>query len=307
MDKRYWWYLFVCSVTWGTSYPLTKVLLAKITPLTFLILRLTFGLVVLLLMVARRKSWSEFGHFWRQDRRVLLVLGLVITPGSLFLQSYAILFTTAVNQSIIINLQAIIVVIIQVVFYKLRLRPTVWIGSVIAFFGVYLIIVRPGEVLFGISTFLGDILTILTSIGWGAYTAVGEKAVRKFDPLVVISAIFACCLAIFIPLWIVEGGYAGLLLLGGWEWLMLVYLGVICTGFGYWIWYEACRSVPAEQVAMFSYVSPLVAIVMGVAWLGEPFTLPIVIGFALTMVGLTIAERSSLFSSKGEQNQKNSP
>ena len=51
--------------------------------------------------------------------------------------------------------------------------------------------------------------------------------------------------------------------------------------------------MPAEQVAMFVYVSPLVAIVMGVAWLGEPFTLAIGIGFALTMVGLTLAERSN--------------
>ncbi len=293
MDKRNWIYLFVASVTWGSTFPLAKVLLEKITPLTYIVIRLLFGLAVLFAIVARRKSWPEFGRFWREDRRLLLGLGLIITPGSFLLEFYGILYTTAVNQSIIINLQAIVVVIIQVAFYKLRVRPTVWIGSVIAFFGVYLIIARPGEALFGVGTLLGDVLTIFTGIGWGSYTAVGEKAARKFDPLVVMTAVFSCCLLVFLPLWIIEGGYAGLLLLDGWEWVMLAYLGAICTGIAYWVWYEACRTVPAEQVAMFVYVSPLVAIAMAVAWLGEPFTLLIGIGFALTMVGLTLAERSN--------------
>ncbi len=307
MDKRNWIYLFVASATWGSTFPLAKVLMAKITPLTYVIIRLLFGLAVLFSIVARRKCWPEFSRFWRGDRRLLLGLGLLITPGSFLLEFYGIIFTTAVNQSIIINLQAIVVVIIQVVFYKLRVRPTVWIGSVIAFFGVYLIIVRPGEVLFGVSTLLGDVLTIFTGIGWGAYTAVGEKAARKFDPLVVMTAVFSCCLIVFIPLWIIEGGYAGLLLLDWWDWVMLAYLGTICTGIAYWVWYEACRTVPAEQVAMFVYVSPLVAIVMGVAWLSEPFTLAIGLGFAATMVGLTLAEKSSSSAPKEEQKQAPSP
>lgn len=118
-----------------------------------------------------------------------------------------------------------------------------------------------------------------------------------------ITAVFTCCLVVFIPLWFIQGGDANLLLLDGWEWVMLAYLGTICTGIAYWIWYEACRTVPAEQVAMFVYVSPLVAIVISIAWLVESFTLLIGIGFALTMLGLTIAERRSSPPSKGDQNR----
>ncbi len=313
MDKHNLVYLFVSSVAWGATFPLAKVLLAKITPLTYVILRLVFGLAVLFPIIARRKSWSEFGRFWREDRRVFLILGLIITPGSFLLEFYGIRETTPINQSIIINLQAIVVVIIQVAFYKLRVRPTIWIGSVIAFIGIYFVIARPGEALsggvalFGIGTLLGDILTIFTGIGWGAYTAVGEKAVHKFDPLVVSTAIFCCCLVVFIPLWVMEGGYVGLLLLDGWEWLMLVFLGAICTGIAYWIWYEACRSVPAEKVAMFVYVSPLAAIVISVGWLGDSFTWAIAIGFVLTMIGVTIAERSGTSSSKPIEQKNAAP
>src|SRR4030042_1364950 len=193
MDKRYGLLLFAASVAWGSTFPLAKIPLEKITPLTYIIIRLLFGIGVLFFIVAWRKSWREFGRCWRQNPGTFLALGLLITPGSFLLEFYGILYTTALNQSILINVQAIVVVIIQVVFYKLHVRPMIWIGALIAFTGVYLIIVRPGEILFGIGTFLGDILTIFTGIGWGNHTAVGEKASRKFAPLVVIKIGRASC------------------------------------------------------------------------------------------------------------------
>ncbi|HMF31734.1 MAG TPA: DMT family transporter [Candidatus Lokiarchaeia archaeon] len=294
MQKRFVIYLLLASVAWGSTFPLAKVLLAKISPLTYIIMRLVTGIPALVLILAQRKSWGGFKSIWHEDRRLLLLLGLVITPASFLLEFNAILYTTAVNQSIIINLQAVVVLILQVAFYKRKVGWRAWAGSIIAFFGVYLVIARPGEPLFSASTLLGDILTLVTAVAWGFYTAVGEKLVRKQDPLVSITAIFSLCLLVFLPLWGVEGSAGALASLDWTEWLMLVYLGVICTGIAYWVWYEACRVVPAEQVAMYVYVSPLVAIAMGVLWLGELFTWAIGIGFVITILGLMLSEKDKV-------------
>lgn len=303
MNRRFVIYLLLTSAAWGSTYPLAKVLLVQITPLTYIIMRLLVGVPVLALLIARAKSKGEFRAIWQQSRHLLLILGLVITPISFLLEFYAIIFTTAVNQSILINLQAIIVLVLQVVFYKRKVGWRAWVGSLISFFGVYIVITRPGEVLFGASTWFGDILTLVTAITWGAYTAIGAKLVQKHDPLVSTTAIFTLCLAVFLPLWAVEGSAGALTILGAPDWVMLIYLGVVCTGLGYWIWYEACRVVPAEQVAIYVYVSPLVAILMGVFWLGEPFTWAIGIGFAITITGLILAERDKVPGILCEANQ----
>ncbi|HMF32993.1 MAG TPA: DMT family transporter, partial [Candidatus Lokiarchaeia archaeon] len=69
--------------------------------------------------------------------------------------------------------------------------------------------------------------------------------------------------------------------------------GICCQGVGFAIWYKACREVSSENVALFIYVSPLVAILLGVFWLGEDFSWITGIGFVLTIVGLYVAARQN--------------
>jgi drug/metabolite transporter (DMT)-like permease len=53
---------------------------------------------------------------------------------------------------------------------------------------------------------------------------------------------------------------------------------------------------PISLVSTHAYVNPVVAVLLGWAWLGEPITWPVLVGGAVVLVavGLVMAERRRL-------------
>ncbi|WP_349497844.1 DMT family transporter [Actinoallomurus iriomotensis] len=61
-----------------------------------------------------------------------------------------------------------------------------------------------------------------------------------------------------------------------------VYLGVVGTAIGYWLWFRGVSRLPATSVAFLTLLSPLSAAVIGWAALGQALT-------PLQVLGMTIA------------------
>jgi drug/metabolite transporter (DMT)-like permease len=74
-------------------------------------------------------------------------------------------------------------------------------------------------------------------------------------------------------------------------WASLVYMAVFPSVVCYSIYYYALTYVPASRVSAFSYLQPLLAIVMAIPLLGEHPTKSLVAGGALVITGVFLAER----------------
>ena len=74
------------------------------------------------------------------------------------------------------------------------------------------------------------------------------------------------------------------------EWLGIVMLAVVCTGFGFTLQPVAQSGTTAERAGMFCALNPMVAAALGVAFLHEPFTGKTVIGGVLILLGILLAE-----------------
>jgi drug/metabolite transporter (DMT)-like permease len=68
---------------------------------------------------------------------------------------------------------------------------------------------------------------------------------------------------------------------------MAVFPSVVC----YSIYYYALTYVPASRVSAFSYLQPLLAILMAIPLLGEQPTRSLMAGGALVLTGVFLAER----------------
>ena len=101
------------------------------------------------------------------------------------------------------------------------------------------------------------------SLFWGVLTTA---------PLAVVE-----CLTVRSPAWSAMGVFGGL------------YLGIVMTGLGYLVWNWALERVTAARAAIFLSVRPLVGVVLGVAWLGEPATAFTIGGGILILAGLWLA------------------
>ena len=65
------------------------------------------------------------------------------------------------------------------------------------------------------------------------------------------------------------------------------------SGGGYYLWLWALRHAPPTQVTAFLALSPVTAAALGVWLLGEPVSLPAVLGLVSVGAGLALAQLDS--------------
>lgn len=71
--------------------------------------------------------------------------------------------------------------------------------------------------------------------------------------------------------------------LTGIQWGLLLLVGIVHTGIAYWLYFGSMKNLPAETIALFSYLDPVLAILLSAFLLGEPMTVSGVIGTVLIL------------------------
>jgi len=75
---------------------------------------------------------------------------------------------------------------------------------------------------------------------------------------------------------------------GSEQWLMIIYLAVVCTCFGFVLQPVAQSKVSAEKAGLFCALAPFVASLLGVVFLHEDFTLYTFVGEMIILLALVI-------------------
>lgn len=73
--------------------------------------------------------------------------------------------------------------------------------------------------------------------------------------------------------------------------LSLLYLALIGSSLPFTLYFWLLRSESATGLSMINYATPILAVAIGTLFLGEPFTLRIVVGSALVLAGVAVAVR----------------
>mgnify|MGYP000082532421 CR=1 FL=1 len=259
----------LAPAVWGSTYLVTTEFLPQGYPLTMAMLRaLPAGL--LLLAVARQFPRGVW-------------LGRVLLLGALnFSVFWALLFVAAYRlpggvAATVGAVQALIVIALA----RLLLRSPVHALSVLAALaglgGVALLILTPEAAL--------DPLGIAAGLGGAASMAAGTVLTRKWQPPVPLLTFTA---------WQLTAG--GLLLLPVALWLEpalpsltgrnligLTYLGLIGAALTYALWFRGVARIAPSAVSTLGFLSPLTAVVLGWAVLGQTLS-PLQSAGALTVL-----------------------
>ena len=81
----------------------------------------------------------------------------------------------------------------------------------------------------------------------------------------------------------------------GWGALLIV--GLIHTGITYCMYFTALKELPGQNVAILSYIDPLVAVLVSLIWLDEGITVPQIIG-GILILGFTLLSEISIKRNK---------
>jgi drug/metabolite transporter (DMT)-like permease len=76
-------------------------------------------------------------------------------------------------------------------------------------------------------------------------------------------------------------------------------LAVICTATAFLLFFKLIDEVGPVRATVITYLNPAVAVALGVVFLHEPFTIGIVVGFGLVLLGSALATRRSRSTGTG--------
>lgn len=83
----------------------------------------------------------------------------------------------------------------------------------------------------------------------------------------------------------------GLATAGSAMFFWLAVAGIVHTGAAYALYFGSIRALPAQTAALYSYIDPIVAIVLSAAVLGEPMTVSAAVGAALILGAAVVSDK----------------
>ena len=279
VTRRGWFLFGAMGVIWGVPYLLIKVAVADLSPASLVFLRTVTGALVLLPIAHR--------HAGRSGRCARIGAGSCCTRGSRW-RCHGCSSPTPSATS-----------------------PAPSAGLLIAgvpFVGALLALLTGGDDrldgrrlagllvgLFGVATLVGF------DVSGGSLGAVGEIAVvtvgYALGPMIIarrlrgVPAVGVVAASLVLTAWLRARRCAAtprhapslkvILAVAG--------LGVVCTALAFLLFFALIAEVGPVRATVITYVNPAVALVLGVAVLGERFTVATGVGFVLILLGSYLA------------------
>jgi drug/metabolite transporter (DMT)-like permease len=284
---------FAAVVLWGVSFVATKAALREVSPVTLVFTRFALGTAVLALILRlRRESLIPPRDAWP----MLAVMGFVGIFVHQMLQVHGLNLTTAVRTGWLIGLIPIWSAVLAAVFLGEGFGPRKVFGLFLGTIGALLVITR-GELssrVLALPATRGDLLILASTVNWAIYTILGRDTLKRLGSARATAAAMFVGWAMLIPFFVNTSGWQEYRSLSSTSVIAIVFLGVGCSGLGYWFWYAALERIEASQVAAFLYVEPLVTFIAAVALLGESVAVSTILGGGLVLAGvLTVQSAGS--------------
>lgn len=282
--------LLVVAV-WGSTFVFTKILLLHgLTAAQVFILRFIIAYALMLIFFFVRKPRRIFASSLKDE---LLMLALGITGGSLYFltENTALNYTATTNTSLIVCQCPLFAALLIALFHKSeRLRPVQIVGSLIAAAGVVVVVLN-GHFVLHLSP-LGDALALAACLCWAMYSLLIISANKHYDAVFITRKVFFYGLLSMIPYLIVypEMPPMNILLKPEIIW-NLIFLGAVASFFCFLAWNWVMKQLGAIYASNYLYLNPVVTILFAWALLSEQITIYFLLGTALILIGMFLADR----------------
>lgn len=289
-QKTTGWYHIMASVTvmiWGTTFVATKILIKSgLSPVDILFYRFLLAYICIWFFsprVFRAKSWQDELRF----------VGLGLGGGSLYFvaENTALGMTLASNVSLIICTAPILTALMAHFFCKGdKLKVRLIGGSLLALVGVGLVVFN-GSFILRLSP-LGDILTLIAALMWASYCLLLRRMNDHYPTLFITRKVFFYGLVTLLPMFLVSPLQTDTdILFQPVVVFNLLFLGVIASMLCYIMWNTAVKQLGVVCATGYIYVIPLVTLLTSAIVIDETITVVALLGSALILSGVYIAER----------------
>lgn len=178
----------------------------------------------------------------------------------------------------------IIVTVVSPLIFKEKMGARQWVCFGMSTLGIVLI-TGIGDLSAGSNHLLGIGFALGAAVLYACVMLL-NKGTKGVEGIQRTFLQFIAAIAVLIPYVALTGGVS-LSGLNGVGWACLLVVGIVHTGVTYCLYFTSMKELPGQEVALLSYIDPLMAVLCSVLILRETLTLPQAIGGAM-ILGFTL-------------------
>ena len=241
--------------------------------------------VLILCFLLIRKERIEFKRI-KKELPLLALSGIAIGANWIFLfEAYN--YTTVCAASLSNYFAPVIVMLTCPIFFKEKLS----IKQIVCFAGalIGLFMIMGVQDLSEGSTHLFGIFLGLCAAALYAFAIIINKLIKNVDGIQRTFWQFTSAAVVLLPYVLCTTGFsfADMNTRG---WICLVTVGVVHTGVNYCIYFTSLKEVPGQNVAVLSYIDPMLSVILSVVILNETMTVWQIMGAVLMLGSMILSE-----------------
>lgn len=269
---------------WGFSWPLYKVALSYTPPILFAGMRPLIGGIVLSTLLI--PQWKKIK--WRENWRIYCISALLNTFLFFGLQTIGLNFLPGGLFSVLVYFQPVLIGLLGWLWLGERMSIIKITGLIVGFLGVAAV---SSEGFTGHVSILGIVLALATAIFWAIGVIYVKKVSHKVDSLWMVGLQSLIGGMVLTGIGVVTEDWSSIVWNG--KYLFgLSYGSILGVAAAYILYFKLVNSGEATKVASFTFLVPLIAVLVGTLFLGEKFTYSLLVGLILIVISIYFVNHS---------------
>ncbi|MED4531780.1 DMT family transporter [Metabacillus fastidiosus] len=287
---KWLWNMAALILLWGVSWPVYKLALAYTPPLLFAAMRCVIGGLILTIFIWKKRDQIK----WQKNWKIYLYTGILNIAFFYGFQTVGLQSVPSGLFSVLVYFQPILVGFFAWLWLGEVMTLLKVTGLILGFLGIISVSVEgfSGEV-----SILGVILGLLSALSWALGTIYVKKNANDVDSLWMVA--FQC---------LIGGSLLSILSFFTEKWTSITWNSTYIFGLAFgailgiavsWILYvKVVKMADASVVATFTFLVPLIAVIIGTIFLGEPFTFYLLAGIVLIVASIYLVNKKSSHPAK---------
>jgi drug/metabolite transporter (DMT)-like permease len=285
MNAKGWGLLLLLALLWGNSFFFYKILVEELPPVTVVLGRVGIAAIAMnLWLLATRQSVPLSHGLWLR----FLLLGFLNNVLSFILIAWGETRITSGMASILNATTPFFMV--AVAHWRTDDEKLSWNKSAGIVLGIAGVAVLVGPDAFGGGSYIWGVLAVVGASCVYAFGGVYSRHFKDLPPLVAATGQVTGGAVILVPMSLLLDHPWRLPMPEAGAWASLLAIALVNTALAYFVYYRMLANAGVTYISLVTFLIPVIALLLGMIFLGESMTAQAFAGMAVIALGLAAIE-----------------
>lgn len=281
-------YFNICII-WGSSNLATKIGVSAISPLQFACLRFGAAGIILAGIAIAKRDWKPFQA---GELKILFTIGILM---NFLTNGCVVISNTMIDSGVVTMMLAMIPIFTTLIEFfgkkKTRMGKKTVGGLIGGFAGIGIVVLGGGN---SVKADLAGVVIILVGAYFWAFGSIYSKDKVISGTIfrhTAVEALFSSILFFITSSLLGQFRFQDITLNNLYP---ILYLAVFDSVIGFVSYIYLLKVLPAAKVCTYAYINPVVALILGFLFLGEPLSPGKILGMVVIIVSVIYIQKDSM-------------